>query len=148
MMAFAIIDGSRRLRNGSFRSFRHPATMSGPRSASLDHAGNVARIVLKIAVGGDDETAARVREAGGEGGGLAEVAPEPDHAQPRVRRLQRGQLGERVVRAAVVDRDDLVRTAEPLEHRGELAIELRHVGRFVAHRYDDRYLREASWVND
>ena len=109
----AIIDGSRRLRNGSFRSFRQPATMSGPRSASSTIAGNVARIVLQIAVGGDDEAAAGVGKAGGERRGLAEVAPEPDHPQPRVRRLERGQLRERVVRAAVVDRDDLVRTAEP-----------------------------------
>ena len=79
--------------------------------------GDVARIVLEIAVGRDDEAAARVREAGGERRGLSEVAPEADDAQPRVARLQRRQLLERLVRAAVVDDDDLVAAAEALERR-------------------------------
>ena len=75
-------------------------------------AGNVGGIVLQVAVGGDDVAAARVGEAGGEGGGLAEVAAEADHPQPRILRLQRRELRERVVGAAVVDGDDLVGPAE------------------------------------
>ena len=54
--------------------------------------------------------AARVIEAGGERGGLAEVAAEADHAEMRVERLQPRQDREAVVRAAVVDDEDLVRT--------------------------------------
>ena len=54
-------------------------------------------------------------EAGGEGGGLAEVAAELDDAQAGVRRLQPGQPLERLVGAPVVDRDDLVAAPERLE---------------------------------
>ena len=103
MIALAIIDGSRRLMNGSLRSLRQPATMSGPLLDLLDHRRDVGGIVLQVAVGGDDEAAAGVREAGGERRGLAEVAAEADHAQPRVLRLERGQQRERIVGAAVVD---------------------------------------------
>ena len=67
------------------------------------HRGNVARIVLQIAVGGDHQPAARVREAGRKRRGLPEVAAKADHAQPRIARLQRRQLLERIVRAAIVD---------------------------------------------
>ena len=95
---------------------RQPATMSGPRSRELDHRRDVARIVLQVAVGGHDEAAARVGEAGGKRRGLPEVAAEADHAQPGVPRLQRRQRVERVVGAAVVDDEDLVGAAERLEH--------------------------------
>ena len=110
MIQLAIIDGSRRLRNASCRSLRQPATMSKPCASSII-GGNVARIVLQVAVGGHDEAAAGVREAGREAGGLTEVAAEPDDAQPRVARLQRRQQLERLIRAAVVDDDDLVAPA-------------------------------------
>ena len=80
-------------------------------------------IVLQVAVGGDDQAAARVREAGGKRRGLAEVAAEADHAQARIAGLQRGQLLERVVRAAVVDDQDLV-AAPVLDQRlGQLVIQ-------------------------
>ena len=82
---------------------------------------DVARVVLQIAVGGDDQAAPRVGEAGGEGRRLAEVAAEPDDAHTRVRRLKRRQELEAVVRAAVVDDDELVRSARALERVGQLA---------------------------
>jgi len=67
------------------------------------HARNVVRIVLEIAVGGDDQAAARLPESGGEGGGLAKVAHEPNHTDPRIPRLNRRQPLERPVLAAIVD---------------------------------------------
>ena len=73
------------------------------------HARDVGRIVLAVAVGGDDQPAAREGKPGGKRRGLAEVAPEADDAQVRIARLQRRELLERVVGAAVVDDDDLVR---------------------------------------
>ena len=107
MIQLAIVDGSRRLKNGSLRSFRHPATMSaGVFVRQLDHPGNVARIVLQIAIGGHDVAAARVREAGGKCGRLAEVATEADHAQARIAGLDRGEELERLVSAPVVNRKD------------------------------------------
>ena len=46
----------------------------------------------------------------------------------RVATLQVRQLRERVVRAAVVDREHLVGTAERAQHRGQLRVERLHVG--------------------
>ena len=77
----------------------------------LDHRRNVARIVLQIAVRGDDEPSARVIEAGRERRGLAEIAPQPDHPQMRIAGLQLRQDLEALVRAPIVDDDELVRTA-------------------------------------
>ena len=109
MMRFATIDGSRRLKNLSFRSFRHPAMMSaGLLLEQRHHGGDVARIVLQVAVHRDDVAAAGVGEAGGKGGGLAEIAAELDDAQPGVRGLQPREPREGVVGAPVVDREDLV----------------------------------------
>ena len=117
----------------------------------IDHGADVARIVLQVAVHRDDVAPARVREAGGEGGGLAEVAAELDDAQAVVRRLQPGQPRERLVRAAVVDGHDLVGAPAGLERGRQLAVELVHVGRLVLHRDDDRDVRVHGWqirIND
>ena len=46
-------------------------------------------------------------EAGGKRRGLAEVAAEADHAQPRIARLQRCQLLERIIRTAIVNDQQL-----------------------------------------
>ncbi len=98
------------------------------------------RVVLQIAVGGDDQPPARMGEAGGKGGGLSEVAAEPDHPQPRIGRLQPCQDREAVVRAAIVDNQDLVGAAEGGQRLGELAMELDQRGRLVADRDDDGQL--------
>jgi hypothetical protein len=45
---------------------------------------DVARVVLQVAVHGDEDPAARLLDAGGHGGGLAVVAAEVDDAHPRV----------------------------------------------------------------
>ena len=102
--------------------------MSKP-CAELDHPRDVGGIVLQVAVGGHDEPAARVREPGGEGRCLAEVAPEPDHPQARVPRLQPGKQIERLVRAPIVDDDDLVAAPEGLERRRKLVVQ--QLGRWV-----------------
>ena len=84
--------------------------------------------------------AAAVRESRRERRGLPEVAAKPDEEEPGIRLLQLCQQLERLVRAAVVDDDDLVRTAEPLERRGQLAVELPNVRGLVPHRHNDRNL--------
>ena len=68
------------------------------------------------------------------------VAAEADHAQPPVSGLQGGEPRDRVVGTAVIDREHFERPAECVEGRGELAVELLHVGRLVTHRYNDRDL--------
>ena len=98
--------------------------MSLPCSIERDHRGNVARVVLQVAVRGDDQPAARVREAGRKRRGLSEVAAEADHPQPRIARLQRRQLLERVVRAAVVDDDQLVAAPVLAQRLGQLVIQV------------------------
>ena len=78
-----------------------------------------------------------VREAGREGRRLAEVAAEPDHAQPRIGGVQLGQDLEAVVAAAVVDRDDLVGPPPRLQRRRQLGVELANVRRLVVDGDDD-----------
>jgi hypothetical protein len=50
----------------------------------LHQRRNIRRIVLAIAIGGDDESAARVREPGRKRGGLSEIAAKANDAEPRV----------------------------------------------------------------
>jgi len=75
----AIAEGSRR-----DRILPPPAHNVGAALEHVHHGGNVARIVLEVAVGRDDEPAARMCEAGGECRCLPEVAPEADDPQVRV----------------------------------------------------------------
>ena len=107
----------------------------------IDHGPDVARIVLQIAVHRDDVAAAGARKASREAGGLPEVAPEANDTQAMVGGLQQGKTIERVVFAAIVNRDDLVRTSVGLEGRRQLAIEPIDIGLFVLHRNDDRDVR-------
>ena len=102
----------------------------------VEHAWDVARIVLQIAIRRDDVGAARVGEPCSERGGLPEVAAEPDHAQACIERLLRGELRERVIRAAVVDEDHLERAARELERLHELAAERVDVRRFIVNGND------------
>ena len=111
-----------------------------PAIEHLDHLRDIARIVLEIAVGGDDDAAARVVEPGGKRRRLAEVAPEPDDAQMRIERLQPRQDREALVRAAVVDDQQLVRASPCRQRLGELPVELDERRRFVANRNDDAQL--------
>ena len=68
------------------------------------------------------------REAGGKRRRLAEIAAEADHAQPRIARLQRGQLLERVVGAAIVDDQQFVAAPVLTQRLGQLVIERLDVG--------------------
>ena len=90
------------------------------------------------AVGGDHEPAARVREPGREGRRLAEVPAKPDHAHPRIARLQCRELLERVVGAPIVDDQQLVAAPVLAQGLGQLFIQLFDVGRLVVYGDDDR----------
>ena len=105
-----------------------------------DERRDVARIVLKVAVGGDDHASPRVVEAGGERRRLAEIAPEPDHAQPVVDRLQLPENLKALVGAAIVDHDDFVGASPRPERQGQLGVELQEARRLVANRDDDGQL--------
>ena len=92
-----------------------------------DEPRDVGGIVLQVAVGRDDDLAAGVVEAGGEGGGLAEVPAQAQDAHPRVRGLDREQPLPRRIRGAVVHEDDLVGLAEGEEARRQLPMQVGQV---------------------
>ena len=99
--------------------------------------GNVARIVLQIAVGGRDEPAARELESCGERRRLAEVAPEPNHADARVARLQSARIAK--LSSVLPSSTTMSSYGRPhaVERLGELAVQLHELRRFVANRDDD-----------
>ena len=98
------------------------------------------RVVLQIAVRRGDQPSARQREPRGERRRLAEVAPELHDADVPIACLQFLEDRKRLVRAAVVDKDQLVRTAPRVERLGELPVQRLEVWRFVVDRDDDREL--------
>ena len=87
----------------------------------LDQRRDVRGVVLQVAVRRHDQRPARVRKPGGERRRLTEIPPEPDHPHARVRAWRSASSAKAVVRAAVVDRDDLVGPAPALQRVGELA---------------------------
>src|SRR5262245_31804786 len=72
----------------------------------LEEAPDLRRIVLQIGVHREDDLATRHLESGDECGRLAKVAPETDDVDSRIALMQRAQLLEGAVPAAVVDKDD------------------------------------------
>jgi hypothetical protein len=88
---------------------------------------HLGRVVLQVGVHRDDPLAACLVDGRGERGGLAEVAPQPQRAHPRVGGGQLGHHRPAAVHAAVVDEDHLVldlrqgleRSADLGHQRGE-----------------------------
>ena len=102
-----------------------------------DEPRDVARIVLEVAVGGDDDAAARVIEPGRERGCLPEVPPETNDAETRIVGLKPLEDLKRVVGAAIVDHDDFIRAAGGGQRLGQLRIELFERRGLVSNRNDD-----------
>ena len=130
-------EGSR-LEAGSWRLRFQPETRS--RSVVLQlgkEAGDLLRVVLEVAVHGDDQTPGAVVEAGTEGGGLAEVAAQADQLDPGVPLARLPHPPGRAVGRAVVHEDDLERAAEPVEHDRDPPRQLLHRLRLVEHRDQD-----------
>ncbi len=71
----------------------------------LEEKRNVGRIVLQIAVHGDDVFAASVIETGGEACGLAEVAAQFDDGHPAIDGCDFTKQGEGSIDGAIVDED-------------------------------------------
>ena len=108
---------------------------------ACDEVGNLFGIVLEVSVHGDDELALRVIEAGGESGGLAEVAAELDDQYAGV---DGGYLFEQTIGAVagtVVDEDELEALANLLHDGLEAVIERGDVLLFVVKRNDDGVFR-------
>ena len=104
-------EASRRL-SGSRRSRFQPETMSAPSSRPLEQGRDVGRIVLTVAVDGDDRAPPRLGESGGQRRRLAEVAAQPHPPQPGPLGRQLLDQLEGAVGGAVVDDDHLPGSAQ------------------------------------
>ena len=103
-----------------------------------EQAWDLGRIVLEIAVDGDDDVALRLLETSLECGRLAEVAPEPDDANVLVRGMEARERGEGAVGGAVVDEDDFPRLVELPERRRELVVQEGDAALLIVYRDDHR----------
>jgi len=94
----------------------------------VQQAGNVGGVVLQVGVEGDDDVVAGGVDAGGHGGGLAEIAAEADQAEMGIGAGGLDQAVPRGVARAVVDQQNLVAAPQS----GERVVEfLRQVGDVV-----------------
>ena len=94
-------------------------------------------VVLEVAVDRDDDVAARMSKAGGEGDRLAEVSPQPDDADVVVVGVEAGERGEGAVDRSVVAEQCLPVVVERIECRLELLVEERDAPLLVEHGNDD-----------
>ena len=92
---------------GSWRVRFQPLTTSKPCVELVEEAGDLGGVVLEVGVEGEDDVASGGLEAGGEGGGLAEVAAEADGADAGVGGGEPADGGPGAVAAAVVDEEEL-----------------------------------------
>src|SRR5256885_11665264 len=100
---------------------------------------DVGGVVLEIAVHRNDDVAAGVLDAAGHRRRLSEVETEADGAKGRFLARVRGELGEGAVLRPVVDADDLVRSAQAVQHAEQLVEQRLDVGLLVVKRDDDGY---------
>ncbi len=104
----------------------------------LQEAGNFFRVVLQIAVHGNDDFAAGKIETGFQAGGLAEIAAQAHKIDSAVMLINVGENFEGVIAASVVDKHQLVRFADGIHNFGELHVQGWDVFLFVEERDDDR----------
>jgi hypothetical protein len=115
----------------------------GAVAPARDHVRDQLGRVLEVGVDHHHGVAARVLEAGGDRGLVAEVARERDHLDPLV---GRGELGEQPagpVLGAVVG-DHQLPVPHPLQCRRDPVVERADVALLVPHRGDDA--QEAEWA--
>ena len=113
-----------------------------------EQAWDLARVVLEVAVDRDDDLALGVREPGGEGGRLAEVAAQAHDLRVRRPRVEPGQRGERAVLRAVVDEDRFPGLSARLQRGVQLVVEEGDASLLVVYGDDDRnHGSEPSRVN-
>jgi hypothetical protein len=103
----------------------------------LEQTRDVAGVVLQIPVHQNDHVSRGVVEACRQGGRLPEIAPELDELESRIAGAEGGGALEGGVAAPVVDHDDLVGLARPLQHRGQSLVERRDALLLVVDGDDD-----------
>ena len=111
-----------------------------------EEVGDLVGIVLEIAVHGEDEVPLGVVEAGGEGGGLAEVAAKLDDENAAVYGGDLFQQAVGAVAGSVVDEDQFKRLADLLHYGFEAIVEGGDVFFFVMERNDDGIFRHGLMI--
>ena len=105
---------------------------------------DVGRIVLQVGVHGHQRGARGMLDAGHHGGGLAAVAAELDHLDPRIGGGQGGAAGEGVIAAAVVDEDDLEGERERRHGVHDRLVQRADARLLVERGHDHRQVERAS----
>ncbi len=106
-----------------------------------EEVGDLVGVVLEIAVHGEDVVALGVVEAGGEGGGLAEVAAELDDEDAAVYGSDLFEEAIGAVAGAIVDEDQFEGFADLLHDGLEAVVECGDVLFFVVEGHDDGVFR-------
>ena len=110
----------------------------GPLVEPAQEAGDLGRVVLEVGVEREDPVAPRCLESRRQRGRLAEVAAEPDRADPRILRGEFRQLAPRTVPAAIVHEDELERAQVTRGGNGrELGVKRRQAPFLVVDGDDD-----------
>ncbi len=110
-------------------------------------AGNLVRVVLQVAVHGQDELARGVVETGRQRRGLAEVPAQLDHQHAAV---HRGNLFQQLVGAvarAVVHQHQLKAVAHLLHHLLQAGIQDGDVLLFIVKGNNDRIFRHINSID-
>ena len=103
-----------------------------------DKPWNVGWIVLPVGIHWDDHVARAVLNRRHQGGGLAVVARQMQHPDPRIAAGNAVEGCRRAVPRPVIGKNDLRRLRQPVEHVGQRAIQFGQRAFFVVDRNDDR----------
>ncbi len=103
----------------------------------LEKARNLLRIVLQIPIHGNNHFAARKIESRLQRWGLAEIAPQPHQIHPAIMLVNVGKHLERIIAAAVVDKNQLIAFADRVHHLCDFHVQRWNVLLLVIERDDD-----------
>src|SRR5579863_1076643 len=137
-IAEAIGDARTQALPGAVLTTHADAADGVPLAEHRDQAGNLAGIVLQVAVNCHNGAAAGQPESRRHRRCLAEVVPEVRDADARIPLLSALEQLERPVGAAVIDEEDLDGCRPVRQRRTQALDERRDVLRFVVHRNDHR----------
>src|SRR6059036_517424 len=102
----------------------------------LNERRNVERIVLQIAVEGDDRLAGRMMDAGLQRSGLAKIPPKADDLDPLIGGGNLLEPSSAAIRRAVIDEHNLPRPRQARQHGRELLVQGRNIFELVTNRHD------------
>ena len=124
---------------------RHPP--AGDDIVALGELGeeprDVGRIVLAVAVHRDDDVTGAVPDRRHQGCGLAIVARQMQHPDPRIALGDTVECFRRAVLRAVIGKNDLGRLRQPIERVGQRPMQFGERPHFVVDRNDDRNVHTA-----